>query len=257
MSSFSYHQFVYGSDNYGVLVHDPKTGHTAAIDAGDGAAYKAALAEKGWVLSHVFITHHHGDHTEGLAVLVAGTDAEVLGPKGDKPGHEGITTHLSDGDHFMFAGAQVEVLETPGHTLDMLNFYLPSEEVCFSGDTLFAMGCGRVFEGDFPMMWNSLSKLMSALPAQTVIYCSHEYTEANVAFALSVDPENPALIARAETVAALRSRNEPTIPTTMAEELATNPFLRASDKDIRAFLSLEDASDAAVFAEIRSRKDNF
>ena len=257
MSSFTYHQFVYGSDNYGVLVHDPVTGQTAAIDAGDGAAYKAALADKGWDLSHVFITHHHDDHTEGLADLVAGVDVEVLGPKGDKPGHAGITTHLCNGDHFVFAGARVEVMETPGHTLDMLNFYLPSEEVCFTGDTLFAMGCGRVFEGDYPMMWNSLSKLMSALPEQTVIYCSHEYTEANVAFALSVDPENSALIARAKTVAELRSRNEPTIPTTMAEELATNPFLRASDKDIRAFLSLQTASDAEVFSKIRSLKDNF
>ena len=148
-------------------------------------------------------------------------------------------------------------METPGHTLDMLNFYLPSERVCFTGDTLFALGCGRVFEGDLAMMWNSLSKLISALPPDTVIYCSHEYTEANAAFALTVDPENYALKARAETIIKLRSNGLPTIPTTMAEELATNPFLRASDPAIQTFLSLEGADNAAVFAEIRTRKDNF
>tara|TARA_A100001015_G_scaffold310206_1_gene411146 strand:- start:2180 stop:2953 length:774 start_codon:yes stop_codon:yes gene_type:complete len=257
MSSFSYHQFLYGSDNYGVLVHDPVSGQTAAIDAGDGAAYKAALAETGWTLSHVLITHHHGDHTEGLAELAAEADLEILGPRGDKPGHVGITSTLSDGDSFTFAGCEVRVMETPGHTLDMLNFYLPSEGVCFTGDTLFALGCGRVFEGDFPMMWNSLSKLIAALPSDTVIYCSHEYTEANAAFAVTVDPENYALKARAETITKLRSNCQPTIPTTMAEELATNPFLRASDPAIRKFLSLEGADDVAVFAEIRTRKDNF
>ena len=139
----------------------------------------------------------------------------------------------------------------------MLNFYLPSEGVCFTGDTLFALGCGRVFEGDFPMMWNSLSKLKAALPSDTVIYCSHEYTEANAAFAVTVDPENQALKARAEKIIKLRLNGQPTIPTTMAEELATNPFLRASDPAIRTFLSLEGADDAAVFAEIRTRKDNF
>ena len=257
MSSFSYYQFLYGSDNYGVLVHDPVSGQTAAIDAGDGEAYKAALAETGWALSHVLITHHHSDHTEGLADLVAGADVEILGPRGDKPGHAGITTMLTDGNSFTFAGCQVQVIETPGHTLDMLNFYLPSEGVCFTGDTLFALGCGRVFEGDFPMMWNSLSKLKAALPSDTVIYCSHEYTEANAAFAVTVDPENQALKARAEKIIKLRSNGQPTIPTTMAEELATNPFLRASDPAIRTFLSLEGADDAAVFAEIRTRKDNF
>ena len=256
MSKFQYHQFLYGSDNYGVLMHDPDTGQTAAIDAGDLDAYLAALDETGWGLSHILITHHHGDHTEGLAMLAERTGAQVFGPAGDKPGHQAIDTRLADGDRFDFAGTAVEVIATPGHTLDMLNYYLPEQAVCFTGDTLFSLGCGRVFEGTAEMMWDSLSKLM-VLPPKTVIYSSHEYTAANARFAVTVDPDNPALAARAKAVEALRADNKPTVPSLLADELATNPFLRAGDSAVRAHLGMTDASDSAVFAEIRARKDNF
>ena len=256
MPRFAYHQFLYGSDNYGVLVHDPETQLTAAIDAGDHSAYQQALDEKGWQLSHIFITHHHGDHTEGLEALATSTGAHVYGPSGDNPGHAHIMTQLSEGDEIAFAGEQIKVLHTPGHTLDMLNFYLPTESVCFTGDTLFSLGCGRVFEGDFDMMWHSLSKLM-ALPSDTIIYSSHEYTEANAKFALSVDPDNQMLKDRAAEVASKRAQGEPTVPSLLSEEMATNPFLRASDSGMRAYLGMAEATDAEVFAEVRTRKDNF
>ena len=256
MSTFQFHQFLYGSDNYGVLMHDPETGQTAAIDAGDLDSYQAALEQTGWTLSHILVTHHHGDHTEGLAMLAAQTGATVYGPAGDKPGHEAIENSLVNGDKLTFAGTSVEVIATPGHTLDMLNYYLPEQSVCFTGDTLFALGCGRVFEGTAEMMWNSLSKLM-VLPADTVLYSSHEYTAANARFAVTIDPDNEALAARVKAVEALRSDNQPTVPSLLSEELATNPFLRAADKAVRVHLGMSEAADGAVFAEIRARKDNF
>lgn len=250
------HQFPYGDDNYGVLLHCHNSGETAMVDAGDADAGEQALARTGWSLSQIWITHHHGDHTAGLAALKAAHNAHVIGPAtGGKP-MVGVDQQVDDGGHFAFASREVRVLTTPGHTLDMTNFYLPSEKLLFTGDTLFAMGCGRLFEGDAPMMWASLNKLM-ALPDDTTIYCSHEYTVGNAAFALSVDPDNQTLIDRAQQVTGLRIAGEPTVPTIMSLEKATNPFLRAGDPGIRSILNMPDDSDAAVFAEIRHRKDNF
>ena len=245
------HQFGYNNDNYGVLLHDPERGETALVDAGDAAAAEAALAESGWPLTQIWITHHHGDHVAGLAEL-AGDGVEVFGPCGV----DHVDTLVAGGDSFAFADREVEVIATPGHTLDMLNFHLPAEKLAFTGDTLFAMGCGRLFEGDAPMMWNSLEKLM-ALPDDTVVYCAHEYTAANARFALSVDPGNEALQRRAAAVDELRAAGQPTVPTLMALEKATNPFLRAGDPGIRAHLGMEADSNAAVFGEIRARKDSF
>lgn len=246
------HQFGYDQDNYGVLLHDSESGETAMVDAGDAAAARAALATAGWQLTQIWITHHHGDHTAGLQDIAAETGAVIYGPAGVS----GVTNTLSGGDSFVFAGQRVEVLATPGHTLDMLNYHLASESLAFTGDTLFAMGCGRLFEGDAEMMWESLTKLM-ALDDETIIYCSHEYTAANAAFALSVDPDNQALQRRAEAVAELRAAGQPTVPTIMALEKETNPFLRADDAAIRTVLGMESATDSAVFAEIRRRKDSF
>jgi len=168
---FQYHQFKYGSDNYGVLVHDTKTKETVAVDAGNSTGYLKALDEMGWSLTQIWITHHHGDHTDGLIELKKQTGAKVFGPKSI----EHVDVGLSEGDQFEFSGEQVKVLETPGHTLDMLNFYLISEETIFTGDTLFVMGCGRLFEGSAEQMFISISKLLE-LPEDTIIYCSHEYT---------------------------------------------------------------------------------
>jgi hydroxyacylglutathione hydrolase len=251
--SLKIHQFPYGGDNYGVLLHDAASGQTACIDPGDAAATFAALDQTGWTLSHIWITHHHGDHTAGLVEVKSATGAQVIGPKGKI---SGIDKYLSQGDSFEFAGQSVDVIETPGHTLDMINFYLAGEKLAFTGDTLFALGCGRVFEGTPPQMWDSLQKLAN-LPDETVIYCSHEYTAANAAFALSVDPENDALKTRADQITDLRAAGKPTIPTDLALEKATNPFLRPHDPAIRAHLGMQTASDTEVFTEIRARKDRF
>ena len=256
MQKFVYHQFLYGSDNYGVLVHDPRTNKTAAIDAGDFVAYEEELQKKGWNLSDILITHHHADHTDGLKKLLEKTGARVYGPKGTGGIYENISNKLSEGDKFEFSDVQFNVIQTPGHTLDMINYYIPSEKVCFTGDTLFSLGCGRVFEGSHKQMWESLTKLV-ALPSDTIIYSSHEYTEANAKFALSIDPENKKLVERSKQIDNLRKDKKPTVPSILYDELETNPFLRTHDKNIRNFLNLENASDFEVFSEIRSRKDNF
>lgn len=250
--SLQVHQFAYNSDNYGQLVHDPASGRTACIDAGDAGEAAAAATKAGWAITDIWLTHHHWDHTDGLAQLKQSTGARVSGPDGI-PGVDDI---LKGGDVFDFDGHTVEVLHTPGHTLDMLNYHIPSAKLLFPGDTLFPMGCGRLFEGDGPMMWASMQKLL-ALPEDTTVYCAHEYTIANAAFALSVDPDNVDLQAQSERVQMMRAANAPTSPTTMSTERKTNPFLRPTDPDIRAQLGMANDTDAAVFTEIRARKDRF
>ena len=254
--TFQTHQFPYGDDNYGLLMHCTESGLTACVDAGDAGATDATLAETGWHLSHIFITHHHSDHTAGLDKLKESHNASILGPTIDSAASALYDIRLNDGDEFEFAGRKVVVIATPGHTLDMLNFYIPEEDIVCTGDTLFVMGCGRIFEGDSDMMWASLEKLL-ALPDHTVIYCSHEYTLANANFARSVDPDNTSLAARQGAVIELRDNDLPTVPTRLDLEKATNPFLRVDNAKIRAHLGMEKASNAEVFAEIRRRKDNF
>ena len=252
-------QFLYGSDNYGYLIRDEASGACAAVDAGDGARYGDVLDALGWTLSDIFITHHHGDHTNGLAELVEGEpDIAVWGPDpatSHKP-LAAVNQPVRDGSKFEFAGRSVEVIATPGHTLDMVNFYLADSGLLFSGDTLFHLGCGRVFEGDMAMMQASLAKLI-ALPDEVEVCCSHEYSAANARFALSVEPEHAGLKAQAAAIEALRANGEPTVPTRLGLEKQLNPFLRWDDADLRAALGLEQASQAEVFAEVRTRKDNF
>jgi len=250
MSELQIHQFPCLSDNFGVLGHDPASGETFAVDAPDGDAVLAALAETGWTLTHVLVTHYHDDHIQGIAKVKAATGATVIGPAGIAT----VDRTVAEGDTIELAGESIRVIATPGHTLDMLNFYLPKAGVVFTGDTLFAMGCGRVFEGTPQMMWASLEKLM-ALPGETQVYCGHEYTLANGKFAMTVDAGNPDLAQRMKEVEALRAAGKPTLPTTIALELKTNPFLRAGDPAIRKALGMEAASDAEVFAEVRGRKD--
>ena len=256
MTTLEIFQFAYNADNYGVLLHCPDSGDTACIDAGDAAATEAALAQTGWTLTHLLITHHHGDHTAGLTTLKTAYNAHVFGPPKRSAPIEGIDSAVWDGDSFNFANRQVRVIATPGHTTDMINFYLPDEKIVFTGDTLFALGCGRVFEGSFDMMWNSLEKLL-AWPDDTIIYCSHEYTKANADFAITVDPDNEALSKRRDHIIEQRADNIATVPTLMSVEKATNPFLRPDDRSIRAHLGMEDACNSEVFGEIRRRKDAF
>ncbi|MBX2885720.1 MAG: hydroxyacylglutathione hydrolase [Granulosicoccus sp.] len=253
MSTLEYVQFPYLSDNYGVLVHSPATGETACVDAGEAAPLLAALNERGWTLSQLWITHHHGDHTGGLAEVKAATGCHVVGPAVESTPISGLDQRVGDGDKLSFAGVDIQVLHTPGHTLDMMNYYLPDEGVLFAGDTLFTLGCGKLFEGTAAQMWESLGKLM-ALPAETVVYCSHEYTLENGAFAIQVDPDNVNLQTRLQKAEKLREQNQPTVPSTIAEELATNPFFRASDAAVRHQLGMNNASDLDVFTELRKRR---
>lgn len=251
------HQFAYNDDNYGFLLHDDVTGATAAIDAGCGKSYLAALEKTGYRLSHIFITHHHWDHTDGLAMLKQATGARVYGPHNTKDEIAAlIDESVHNGDHVAFGAQKISVIATPGHTLDMMNFYAQDAGFLFSGDSLFTLGCGRLFEGDGAMMWHSLSKLL-ALPDETVIYSAHEYALANAAFAEVIDPENKALKTRIAALKALRDNGLPTVPSMLADERATNPFCRPDDARIRANLEMMNASDDAVFTEVRRRKDVF
>lgn len=255
MSKFEIHQFPFvWDDNYGVLIHSPETGETACIDCGDAKAYQQALDEKGWDLTHIFVTHHHADHTTGVLELKAQNNATVIGPDylGANP-IKGIDQRVKDGMSFQFAGKEIQVIYTPGHTMDLICYYIPEDGVIFVGDTLFAMGCGKDFEGTPAMIWESLKKI-HALPPETLIYCSHEYTQENAAFAIKIDPDNAALKARMIEVDRKRAAGLPTVPFTLATELATNPFLRADDAGIRRQLGMEEASEVEVFTEIRVRR---
>ncbi len=254
MSKLEIHQFFCRSDNYGVLIHDAESGATATIDAPDAVPIERALAHTGWRLSHILITHHHGDHVDGVSALKAKWGCTVVGNAADAARLPPLDATVSPGQSYDFAGHRAGIIDTPGHTVGHIAWHFADDQVLFAGDTLFALGCGRVFEGSFEQMWSSLAKL-KALPPDTTVYCGHEYTQANARFALTVDPDNSALAARARTVDDLRSRNEPTLPTTIGLEQQTNPFLRPDDPAIRRRLGLEAASDAEVFAEIRRRKD--
>ncbi len=249
-------QFPCLSDNFGVLIHDPDSGTTVAIDVPDAAPYLAVLEETGWSLSHILITHHHWDHVQGLDELKTKTGATVIGPERSRQKITGMDKFVEDGDKVLTGPFEVTAISTPGHTLDQISWYFPSLKVAHTGDTLFSLGCGRVFEGDTEMMWASLDKLKRILPADTTIYCGHEYTQANARFALTIDPDNEALQKRATEIDLLRADGKPTLPTTMAQELATNPFLRANEPDVQNALGMGGKPAAEVFTEIRGRKDN-
>ena len=254
MSDLEIFQFPCRSDNYGVLIHDPETGLTASIDAPDGGQVLQALNDKGWTLSHILTTHHHSDHTEGNARLKTETGCEIIGPKAEAAAIVGLDRGVVEGDTIEFGRFKIRVLETPGHTAGHVSYHIPDANVAFVGDTLFAMGCGRLFEGSPQLMWSSLQKI-KALPLNTMIYCGHEYTLANAKFALKVDPNNEVLKQRAAHVEVLRSEGRPTLPTSLVKELQTNPFLRAGDGAIREHLKMRTEDDWQVFAEIRARKD--
>lgn len=244
------------SDNYGYLAHDSETGATAAIDAPDADAVRAALEKRGWGLTDIFVTHHHADHTDGILPLKSEFDVLVTGPEDEADKIEGLDRGIAPGDSVMLGNVRFEVMGAPGHTLGHIVYHDPAGGHLFTGDALFSLGCGRMFEGTPGPMWAGLAAI-KRLPDETLIYCGHEYTEANGRFALSVDPDNAALKARVEEVKSLIAAGKYSIPVSLGSEKATNPFLRADDPDFAASLSLAGRDPVDVFAHLRAAKDIF
>jgi len=250
------HLFVCLKDNYGVLVHDPSTGATASIDAPEAAPVEAALADRGWRLTDILVTHHHADHTDGIAALKKKYLCRVVAPRKEASKIQNIDVTVREGDVVQIGSMVGRVLETPGHTAGPITYWFKQDKLAFVGDTLFSVGCGRILEGTPEMMWQSLLKIRN-LPPDTQLFCGHEYTAANVHFALSIEPRNSALRARAEEVVRLIEKNRPTIPTTIQQEKSYNPFLRADLHSVAGAINMEGANPESVFATIRARKDKF
>lgn len=244
------------SDNYAFLLHDTDSGATALIDIPEAAPILSELDARGWKLSEIWITHHHDDHVQGLGDVLNHHDAVVRGAEADKHRLPALDHAMNDAESFDFAGHRVDVMDVSGHTIGHIAYYVSDASAAFTADSLMALGCGRLFEGTAEQMWASLSKLAD-LPADTLVCSGHEYTAGNAKFALTIDPDNAELISRVEAVEAARAADQPTVPSTLALELATNPFLRPANPDIRARLNMSGSSDADVFAEIRARKDAF
>jgi hydroxyacylglutathione hydrolase len=248
------HQFPCLSDNYGFLLHDDASGETTCIDTPDGEAYLREAAAKGWRITQIWNTHWHPDHAGGNAAIKAATGCLVTGPAEVERIGTAPDRVVAHGDRVRLGEHEAEVIDVGGHTSGHIAYHLAQEKVAFVGDSVFALGCGRMFEGTPPQFWASLSRL-KALPPETTLYCAHEYTQANAAFARHADPENRALEAYAEDVAAKRARGEWTVPTRLDRELAANPFLRADDPALQARWGGGDA--VATFAALRAANDEF
>lgn len=249
------HQFPCLNDNYGYLVHDDESGATAAIDTPDADKYLSEAAAKGWTITDIWNTHWHPDHAGGNAKIKTETGCQITGPEGEAEKIPGIDRRVSGGDQVQLGAYEAVVMDVPGHTLGHIAFHIPGEAVAFVGDAVFALGCGRVFEGTPDMMWESLSRIKT-LPEETTLYCAHEYTQANARFAETIETGNAALMDYITEIDAKRARGERTVPMKLSRELATNPFLRADDAALQAAMGYA-GDPVATFAEIRGRKDRF
>jgi hydroxyacylglutathione hydrolase len=256
MSALEIHMFPCLADNYGYLLHDGDSGATAAVDTPDAGEILAQLKAKGWRLTHIFNTHHHADHAGGNLELKRRTGCTIVGPRADAARIPGIDVAVGEGDVVELGGHRATVLDTPGHTRGHIVYYFADAHAAFVGDTLFALGCGRLFEGTPAQMWSSLQKILR-WPDDTRLYCAHEYTQSNARFAITVEPHNEALKQRAAAVARRRAASQPTVPSTLAEERATNPFLRPTSQDLQRTIGLAGASPVEVFARTRALKDAF
>ncbi|SEN04697.1 hydroxyacylglutathione hydrolase [Loktanella fryxellensis] len=242
------------SDNYAFLIHDDDTGRTALIDVPEAAPIRAVLRDRGWTLTDILLTHHHDDHVQGLAEL-RGT-ARVIGAAADAHRLPPLDLAVADGDRITVYGHDVDVIDVPGHTVGHVAFHMAFEKLLFTADSLMAMGCGRLFEGTPAQMWDSLQRLR-ALPGDTTVCSGHEYTTTNMRFALSLEPDNPALISRSAAIRTARENGHATVPSPLALECRTNPFLRADDPDLARALAMPAAHPAEIFTEIRARRDRF
>lgn len=243
-------------DNYAYILRDAETGAVAVVDVPDAAPIIEALALRGWPLHQIFLTHHHWDHIDGVAALVAATGAKVVGAAADAHRLPPLDVALTEGDSISVGSENGTFIDVPGHTVGHIAFHFPASALAFTADSLMAMGCGRLFEGTPAQMWDSLSKL-AKLPPETLICSGHEYTATNMRFALALEPGNPDLIFRADRINAARSQGLATVPSRLADEINTNPFLRAHTDAVKTSLGTPDATDAEAFADLRARKDNF
>ncbi|MFM2302299.1 MAG: hypothetical protein RLZZ84_2035 [Pseudomonadota bacterium] len=250
------HQFACLSDNYGYLLHDPDSGETVCIDTPDAAAYLHAAQEREWQITQIWNTHWHPDHAGGNEAIKAATGCHVIAPADDAGRIAAVDQTVQHGDVVRLGEWDAAVIDVGGHTTGHAAYYLPDADMAFVGDSLFALGCGRMFEGTADQFWASLQRL-KALPPATMLYCAHEYTAANARFALHADPDNAALQAYAEEIAKRRAAGQPTVPTKLERELATNPFLRADDPQLQARWGGTVGDAVATFAALRAAKDTF
>jgi hydroxyacylglutathione hydrolase len=242
-------------DNYAFLLR-ASSGEVALVDAPEAAPILAELDRRGWPLDEIWLTHHHDDHVAAVPELKSAHHPVIVGAAADAERLPELDRAVADGEAFDFAGAEVRVMDVSGHTVGHIAFHVPDAKTVFTGDSLMALGCGRLFEGTAEQMWTSLSRL-AALPDDTTVCSGHEYTAANARFAMTIEPQNEALKERIAGIEAARAKDEPTVPSNLGEEKATNPFLRAGLPEVKSVLHLDGESDAAVFAEIRRRKDAF
>ena len=256
MSGLQIEQIPVLRDNYVYLARDARSGACAAVDPSVAEPVLAALDRRDWRLTHILNTHHHHDHVGGNLQLKRVTGCTIVGNRHDAHRIPGIDVFVADGEEVSLGEQTALVIDVSGHTIGHIAYWFREARALFCGDTMFSLGCGRLFEGTPGQMWSSLTKLRE-LPGDTRVYCGHEYTESNARFALAVDPDNPALRRRAEEVRALRAEGRPTVPSTIAVERAANPFLRADDPGLQQTAGLARGNPVAAFAEIRRRKDVF
>ena len=254
MTTLTIHQFPCLSDNYGFLLHDSASGETVCIDTPDAQVYLREAEAKGWTITQIWNTHWHPDHAGGNEAIKTATGCSITAPVGDAAKIAGIDRTVSHGDKVTVGDYSAEVIDVGGHTLGHIAYFLAEAEMAFVGDSLFALGCGRMFEGTAPQFWDSLSRL-KALPGDTLIYCAHEYTAANAKFALHADPENSALAEYAQEISNKRAKDQPTVPTMLKRELETNPFLRSDDPKMQARWGGSQPEE--TFAALRAAKDSF
>jgi hydroxyacylglutathione hydrolase len=243
-------------DNYVYLVREPTSGAVAVVDPAVTDEILAEANKLGWKITHILNTHHHADHIGGNLAIKAATGCTIVGPAHDPDRIPGMDVQVKDGDTYTLGAETARVFFVPGHTRGHIAYWFKDSDALFCGDTMFSIGCGRLFEGTPQQMWTSLSRLRE-LPPATRIYCAHEYTASNVRFAVSIDPNNPTLRAYEAEVKDKRARNIPTVPSTLKLERAANPFLRADAADLQAAMGLAGRDAVDVFAEVRGRKDNF
>lgn len=244
------------SDNYVYLVRESESGNVAVVDPAVAEPVLRAADKLGWTITHILNTHHHGDHVGGNLAVQKATGCHIVGPRADRQRIPGLQTEVGDGDTYAFGAAKAHVFDVPGHTRGHIAYWFAADDVLFPGDTLFALGCWRLFEGTPAQMWESLGKLKD-LPDGVKVYCAHEYTQANAKFALSLGEDNAALADRAAEIEATRAAGKPTVPSTLGEEKRTNPFLRADQPALARAIDMAGAPPVAVFTEVRRRKDSF